>query len=142
MATNRIIGTPPISLPHVDEERFRVTPTWANWYNQVHNKLSTENHQTITAATAVNLDAQYVGISKAGAGSYAITLDAPTVAGIFKSIEMTAVSGGGTVTMSLSNCVGGTAATTCTWDAVNDTLVLVSISNKWLIFKQHGVALT
>ncbi len=76
-------------------------------------------------------------------GSGAITLAAPTRAGMNKSIKMT--TDNGDVTLDLSNCVGGTATTTATFGAVGDTLMLVSdraSGGKWVIIKEIGVVLT
>ena len=140
MAKNKYLNPPPIFIPMSGQEP--VGNDWAHWFSDVHYLNSNVNNQVITSAKAINLDAQYVDISKAGAGTYAITLDAPTLPGRLKIITMTAVSGGGTITLALTNCIGGTAATTCTWDAVNDTLIMISNAVKWVIIKQHGVALT
>lgn len=110
------------------------------WFNEVYRRLSEENHQTITAAGAVNPDAEYVDVSTTGS-AFAITLEAPTVPGKRMMIEMTADSGHN-VTMSLTNCVNGSASTTCTWNDVNDALILISGSAKWQIVAENGVSLT
>lgn len=134
-----MIKQPPLQAGLVNDDKM-VTPTWKQWFTELF--ASNLVKQTLTAAGVVGLDANHVDISKSGAGTYAITLAAPTQPGILKTIQMTAVSGGGTVTLALANCIGGTASTTATFDAVDETLILVSALNKWVIIKQHGVTLT
>jgi hypothetical protein len=145
-----MIKQPPLISAIVDELKM-TSITWKQWFTEFFTDYQTLNttvsalgyqSQTITAASAVTLSVNYVDISKSGAGTYAITLAAPTQNNIVKTIQMTAVSGGGTVTLALTNCIGGTASTTATFDAVNESLVLISVTNKWLIIKQHGVTLT
>ena len=113
------------------------------WFNDVYqeiNTLAAPVSQTVTSAGAIDLESEYVDISTTGS-AYAITLAAPTTAGITKTIEMTADSGHN-ITMSLTNCVNGSASTTCTWNDVNDALVLISGSTKWQIVAENGVSLT
>lgn len=110
------------------------------WLTEVHRRFSEKGNQVITAASAVDVDATHVDISVAS-GTYAITLAAPTIPGIVKIIEATDVSGT-SITMALTNCTGGSAATTCTWNSTGDILMLVSANNKWVIYKELGVSLT
>ena len=95
-----------------------------------------------TAAGAIDLDADYVSLSVAS-GTYAVTLAAPAAAqyGRVKVIEMIDATGT-SVTMSLANVVGGTAATTATFNAVDETLVLVGSAAGWIVLKEHGVTLS
>lgn len=141
MAKNKYLNPPPVFINPIDDNK-EFSKDWANWFNDLHFLFSNKNNQVITSAKAIELDSEHVDISKSGAGTYAITLAAPTLPCKLKVITMTAVSGGGTVTLDLTNCIGGTAATTCTWDAVTDTLIMISGPTKWVIIKQHGVALT
>lgn len=96
--------------------------------------------QTLTAAGAASITIPTTKLALVGAG--AITLAAPTAAmlGQVKVIEMTVDNGD--VTLSLANVTGGSAATTCTWSAINQALVLVGGTNKWYVVAEAGVALT
>jgi hypothetical protein len=73
-----------------------------------------------------------------------VTLAAPTSAenGVVKTIEMIAGDGTNTVTLALTNVVGGSASTTATFDAAGETLVLVARSAKWVVLQELGVTLT
>jgi hypothetical protein len=44
--------------------------------------------------------------------------------------------------MALTNVVGGTAATSASFDAVDEMLVLVAGVNKWTVVGQAGVTLS
>jgi hypothetical protein len=96
--------------------------------------------ESIAAAGALSVTKVYSGLSLVGAG--AVTLAAPdaTMLGQQKMIEM--VADNGDVTLSLANCEGGSAATTCTWTAVGQKLILIAGANKWTIVKEFGVTLT
>lgn len=118
----------------------RTSEHWLRWFTRVRYLLSNESHQLITSAGAVDINAKYVKLSNSTGGSIAITLEAPTLEGKLMIIERT----GGTddITLSLANCTGGSAATTCTWNSSNDQLVLLSCNAKWLVMKENGVVLT
>lgn len=100
--------------------------------------LGVASTETIVGAGALSLSKAVSKLALVGAG--AVTLAAPTVPGLVKVIEMTVDNGD--VTLSLANCSGGSAATTCTWSAVGQTLVLVAGLTKWAIVSEAGVALT
>ena len=136
-----IITQPPLHVPLISDDfpTNGLAIEWNRWYNDVYAHLSTQNHTKVTAAQALNLTSQYISLDST-AGAMAVTLAAPPVPGITKIIEMTA--DGGNVTMSLTNCTGGSAATTCTFNDVGDTLILISNSTKWVITKELGVSLT
>ena len=113
---------------------------WSRWYNDIYLELSTKNHSKVSAAQALNLNSKYISLDSTS-GAMAITLAAPLNPGMTKIIEMTV--DGGDVTMSLANCIGGSAATTCTWNDVGDTLILKSRSDKWIVISPElGVALS
>lgn len=97
--------------------------------------------QTITAAGAISLDSNHVKLIGPATGTYAITLAAPSRGGQVLVIEMTATTGTNTVTLALTNVIGGTFGTSATWDAAAETLVLVSNSTKWVVLKEQGVTL-
>ena len=94
--------------------------------------------ETLTAAGAISLVTGETALALAGAG--AVTLAAPTK-NIMKIITMTADNGD--VTLALTNVVGGTAATTCTFNDVNDILILVAdlARAKWVVIKEVGVGM-
>lgn len=95
---------------------------------------------TVVAAGAVSVTTAETSVALVGAG--AITLAAPTKPAFIKILTMTADNGD--VTLALTNVVGGSAATTCTFNDVNDVLVLVSdlARAKWVVLKEVGVTLT
>lgn len=96
--------------------------------------------ETVSAAGALSLTTALSKLSLSGAG--AVTLAAPSKPGFIKIIRMDADNGD--VTLALTNVVGGSAATTCTFNDVNDRLVLVSdsaASGKWIVLKESGVAM-
>lgn len=95
---------------------------------------------TIVGAGAVSVTTAETSVALVGAG--AITLAAPTKPAFIKILTMTADNGD--VTLALTNVVGGTAATTCTFNDVNDFIVLVSdlARAKWVVLKESGVAMS
>lgn len=114
---------------------------WVKWFDTVHYRLSTRNHQTITQADSIDVDARYVDVSTSSA-TYAVTLAAPTIPGVFKTIEMSARTGSYDVTLALTNCVGGSASSTCTFNTAGGALHMISLSNKWLILNEYNVTLS
>lgn len=140
MARNTPLDPPPVQSPIIGLKNL-VSDPWIKWFTRLRLLNSNVNHQSITVATTVNLDSEWVTLDGTS-GAYAITLNAPTLAGIDKSIEMTVYTSH-SVTMSLSNCTGGTASTTCTWNGVGQILHLKSTAGgKWNIIKQSNVTLT
>jgi parallel beta-helix repeat protein len=100
------------------------------------------NSTVISAAGAIPLDAKYVSLAVA-AGTYAVTLAAPTSKqwGMVKVVEMIDATGT-SVTLALTNVIGGSAGSTATFDAVNESLTLIAVSNKWVVLDEHGVTLS
>lgn len=96
--------------------------------------------ETVSAAGAVSVTVAETSLALSGAG--AVTLAVPTKPAMIKIITMTADNGD--VTLALTNVVGGSAATTCTFNDVNDVLVLVSdlARAKWVVLKEVGVTMT
>ena len=101
--------------------------------------------QTITGAGAVTVATRQVNIT--GGAGFAITLAAPTAAevGVVKIINLTSISSNA-VTMALTQVVGGTAASSASFDTAGEALVLVGSTNaaalKWMVLKEHGVTLS
>jgi hypothetical protein len=94
--------------------------------------------QAITAAGAITADGT-VGRVTLGGTAYAFTLAAPGAGAVGKLlvIEMT---GGGTdaKTLALTNVTGGTAATTASFNADGECLVLIGAATKWVVLGQGG----
>ena len=91
--------------------------------------------QAIVAAGAIDLDARHVTLTT-GAG-YAVTLAAPTRAGIVKVIQC--LDGTNNVTLLLTNVIGQSAGTTAIFNAADETFVLVSTSLKWCVIGEAAV---
>ena len=105
------------------------------------NKLDlSAQTETILAAGAISVTGKISNLALVGAG--AVTLAAPdaTMLGVVKVIEMTVDNGD--VTLALTNVQGGSAATTATFDAVGEQLVLVGGSAKWTVIGEGGVTLS
>ena len=99
------------------------------------------NTETILVAGAIN-PATRITYLDATSGTYAVTLAAPDAAmlGQVKVIEMTVA--GNDITLALTEVQGGSAATTATFNAANETLVLVAGSLKWNVVGESGVTLS
>lgn len=97
--------------------------------------------QTITAASEISLDACHVKITGPATSTYAVTLAAPTRGGQTMVIEMIGTTSTNAVTLALTNVVGGSAATTATFNAAAETLTLISSSAKWIVLDELGVTL-
>lgn len=117
------------------------TNSFKAWFNNLYFNLSTKNHQTITAASPINLDARFVRLQSSGSG-YAVTLAAPTIPGVYKVIQKTS-SNTDNITLAMTNLIGQPSGTTLTWNSQNDIVVLVSCdNNKWYIVSYNGVTFT
>jgi hypothetical protein len=97
--------------------------------------------QSITAASAIDLDARHVKITGPATSTYAVTLAAPRRAGQIMVIEMLSTTSTNAVTLALTNVSGGSAATTATFNAAAETLTLVSANSKWIVLDELGVTL-
>lgn len=128
------------SIYHIEKRSHPYTGLVSTSFGAIASEDLIEN-QALTAAGAISLTATDVQLTTPAASTFAVTLAAPTVAGMRKVIEAMN-TGGGTVTLSLANCVGGTAATTATFTNAGDTLILESNSTKWVVMKQSGVVLS
>lgn len=98
--------------------------------------------ETIEAGAAVSVTKRITRLNASG-GAGSVTLAAPDASteGMLKIIQYT---GGGTnaLTLALTNVQGGTAATTASFNADNETLVLIAGKNKWTVLKEVGVTLS
>ena len=100
--------------------------------------------ETVNVTEAATLPARgaYVAITGPASGTYAVTLPAPTVPGEHMVIEMVSTTSTNAVTIALTNVIGGSAGSSASFNAANETLTLVSISNKWVVLVEHGVTLS
>jgi len=105
------------------------------------NKLDASiQAETILVAGAID-PASRVTYLSAASGAYAVTLAAPdaSMLGQVKVIEMTVA--GAAITLALTEVQGGSAATSASFDAANETLTLVAGSLKWNVVGESGVTL-
>ena len=114
-----------------------VTPVTAE-LNVLDASLNTE---TILVAGAIDPAIRITYID-GSSGVYAVTLAVPDalMLGQVKIIENTVA--GNDVTLALTNVQGGSAATTATFNAANETLTLVAGSLKWNVVGEAGVTLS
>lgn len=100
----------------------------------------------ITEAGAITLGKRLVNV--AGGTGYAITLAAPTATELGDILQISLISiASGAVTLALTNVVGGTAASSASFDAAGETLILQAVMTapatyKWCVTKEHGVTLS
>lgn len=97
--------------------------------------------ETIAEGGVVSVTKRFTKLTQAGAG--AITLAAPdgTMLGQVKVIEQVAGTTDN-VTLALTNVDGGSAATTATFNAAGETLIMVAGNTKWHVVKEIGVTLS
>lgn len=100
--------------------------------------------QALTAAGAIGLTMRYVTLVGPASSTYAVTLAAPTAneQGQVKVIRMLSTTGTNAVTLALTNVSGGSAASSASFDAAGETLVLVAAGAKWVVLKELGVTLS
>jgi hypothetical protein len=97
--------------------------------------------EVIAQGGVVSVVKRVTKLTQSAAG--AITLAAPgaDMLGVVKVIEQ--VDGGtDAVTLSLANVDGGSAATTASFNATGETLILVGGVSKWHVIKEIGVTLS
>lgn len=101
--------------------------------------LNTLATQAITAAAAITVDGTINRVTLAG-GAYAITLAAPSAAMRGKTLTIEYIGGDtDAVTLALTNVQGQSSGTTATFNADNETLVLVGGLAKWNVVAEVGV---
>jgi hypothetical protein len=103
--------------------------------------LSDVSYQTETITSgAISVRRRITKIAFPGAGAATLAAPDPSMLGAIKVVVMSVDNGD--VTLSLTNVTGGSAATTCTFNDINDTLTLVGGLNKWHVLGEAGVVLT
>jgi hypothetical protein len=102
----------------------------------------TAQAETIDSGDAISVAVLNTKLDNTTSGAGAITLAVPgaEMYGKIKTIEMTVDNGD--TTLALTNVTGGSAATTCTFAAVDDALVLMGGTNKWHVIAESGVVLS
>jgi hypothetical protein len=98
--------------------------------------------QEITEAGAISLNANHIKLTGPATSTYAVTLAAPSRGGQVMVIEMESTTDTNSVTLALTNVVGGSQASTATFDAAGETLTLISNSTKWIVLDEYGVTLS
>ena len=96
--------------------------------------------ETVVGAGALSVSKKVSNLALVGAGAVTLAVPDGTMLGQVKVIEMTVDNGD--VTLALTNVQGGTAATTATFDAVGEKLVLIAAADKWVVLKEQGVTLS
>lgn len=99
--------------------------------------------QAIVAAGAVTVDGTIRRVTVTNAVNGAITLAAPSAAmkGELLIIEYIG-AGTNATTLALTNVQGGSAATSASFNAADETLILVGGETKWNVIKEVGVTLS
>jgi len=135
--TSTTVNATTVDATTLEINNVAVGSTAAEIDNQCDVSLNTE---IIAEGGVVSVTKRVTKVASTGAG--AITIAAPSAAtlGMVKVIEM--ISGEHDVTLALTNCQGGSAATTATFSDINDTLVLVAGANKWTVIGEAGVVLS
>lgn len=98
--------------------------------------------QAITAAAAIDLTSPYTTIVGPASSTYAVTLAAPVHSGRVKVIRMLSTTSTNAVTLALTNVIGGSAATSASFNAADEVLTLVSAATKWVVVGESGVTLS
>lgn len=94
--------------------------------------------QAITVAGAITADGSVKRVTLDGAsGTYAVTLAAPGSPGIMLCLEYIAGSTNA-ITLALTNVTGGSAATSASFNAAGESLLLYSNSTKWMVLCEGG----
>ena len=99
--------------------------------------------ETITAAGALSVLLKTSSLALVGAG--AVTLGVPNaiMAGEIKTIRMTVDNGDVTMALTnVNNVSGASAGTTCTFDAVGDTIILAACGGKWVVIGISGAVIS
>lgn len=120
------------------------TGTTFQWtvVSQVGTNLSTLATQAIVAPGAITVDGTVNRVTVTNAVNGAITLAAPAAGAIGKMLTIEFIGAGtNNTTLALTNVQGGSAATTATFNAANETLILVAGALKWNVIKEVGVTL-
>ena len=108
------------------------------------HRLSPVTDHTLTATGACANTGGITKLTGPTSSTYAVTLDAPAASahGQVKVITMGSTTTTNAVTLALTNVVGGSAASSASFNAANETLTLVAASGTWVVLDEHGVTLS
>lgn len=115
--------------------------------NQNDLSAKTDTATEATKATAITAGSRYVKIT-GGTGYTGLVLPVPTAAevGLVKQITLDTISSGAVAITITNVAIGGTQATTATFDAAGETLVVIGAvygtTFRWIVLKEHGVTLS
>jgi len=99
--------------------------------------------ETITAAGALSVLLKLSDLALVGAGAVTLATPSAIMAGAIKTIRMTVDNGDVTMALTnVNNVAGASAGTTCTFDAVGDTIILAACGAKWVVVGISGAAIT
>jgi len=134
--TNKTLTSPAINTPTINSgAALGATSTEIDQFNDV-----SAYQESIIAAGAITVTKKYSGLALVGAGAVTLAVPGASMLGQTKTIEMTADNGD--VTLALTNVVGQSSGTTATFNDVRDSLVLLALSDKWLVIKEFGITLS
>lgn len=136
------MGDPVSDVVHDTAAVGKAVITTAAGAASMNNLMAMATTQAITVAGAVDITSGLTTLNGVS-GAYAVTLAAPAAGsqGQKKIIRYLAGSTNA-ITMALTNCQGGSATTSASFAAVDQTLVMESTGTKWMILGQSGVVLT
>jgi len=123
------------SLAYFTPDNSNATPTELERFNDVSGYT-----ETVIGAGALSVSKKVSNLALVGSGAVTLAVPDGSMLGQIKVIEMTVDNGD--VTLALTNVEGGTAATTATFDAVGEKLILLAGAAKWVVIKQQGVTLS
>lgn len=99
--------------------------------------------QAIVAPGAITVDGTVNRVTITNAVNGAITLAAPSSAMLGKVLMIEYIGAGtNATTLALTNVVGGSAATSASFDAAAESLTLIGGATKWHVIGQAGVTLS
>ena len=116
-----------------------ITATAAEINNAADDSLHT---QAIIVPGAVTVNGTINRVTVTNAVNGAITLAVPSAAMMGKLLTIEYIGAGtNNTTLALTNVQGGSATTSATFNAANETLILVGGELKWNVVKEVGVTL-
>ena len=99
--------------------------------------------ETLTAEGAVSVLLKTTNLELVGAGAGTLATPNAIMTGQIKTIRMSADNGDVTMALTnVNNVAGASAGTTCTFDAVGDTLILAACGAKWVVIGISGAVIS
>lgn len=104
---------------------------------------SAQTQAIVAASTAITVDGTIRRVTLTSAVNGAFTLAAPSAAMKGETLVIEFIGAGtNAATLALTEVIGGTAATTASFNAANETLVLIGGELKWTVLAEVGVTLS